>query len=121
MSRFHRWANRLRAGGLYRHGNEHTTGERCAAITGDLRQCGLCSKQAPQTETVDEELLKQGHPRWYCTTRRKTGELVCPIPDRVRMMNYKSAAGYILFLASIPLVLFIIALLNCTGPCSKPW
>lgn len=91
-SGFHRWANRLRRGGLYRHGDEGTSGERCAFLEGGALFCKLCGA-APKRET-DAECLREGHPAWYCSrVVEKIG--TCREPGRVRRMNVRSAAMFI--------------------------
>lgn len=109
---FHTWANNLRAGGLHRNGTEGTSGRRCAALTGTPFPCGICHQQAPGHDEAQADRLNQGHPYWYTHRRVKTGDLVCPQPDKVRAMNYGSATFFALVLVSAPVALTTIVYLS---------
>lgn len=67
-------------GGSLRGGRAGTSGDRCAAVTKDSRQCGVCYNRAPGKSVVDQEKLAQGHPYWYCETYTVTGPIVCGKP-----------------------------------------
>tara|TARA_R110000868_G_scaffold331740_2_gene592723 strand:+ start:239 stop:601 length:363 start_codon:yes stop_codon:yes gene_type:complete len=86
-TKFHRWANGLRRGGLRRKGDEGTSGERCAFLAGGHQKCGLCGVE-PQLE-VDDECLAAGHPRWYCS-RVLQPIYRCPEPEGVIQRNFAS-------------------------------
>lgn len=73
------------AGGLHRLGTEGTSGNRCAAVTKTSLRCGVCGKQAPGEDAVDQEKIAQGHPYWYATTRKVTGPIVCGQPAFIFM------------------------------------
>ena len=98
---FQRWANNLRAGGLYRNGTEGTSGERCSFLEGGTRTCGICYAN-PVTKT-DETKLGQGHPWWY-TQIVVEPIRVCRSPAKVRAMNRASAAAFFAFWGVVVIV-----------------
>lgn len=104
-------------GGLHRYGTEGTTGDRCAAISGTVLRCGVCGKQAPGEDgpvswySSIQECMAEGHPHWYCTQRRKTGEIVCGQPEFIqqRCMKVWLWHGFAVVAAALILVVIIAA------------